>query len=238
MAENEYCAKPSGFRARLENFWYHYKWHSIVAAFVIIAVLVCSLQICRKEKFDGYIMYAGGYGISRTQGDDVAEYVKFLSAFGRVTPDLDENGDINPAFLDLYAPTNDELADKSTELYQLSSENFSRLQYELVSGSEYYICFLSEANYEKYKTWSGVKIFTPLASYVPDGVEVKYYDECAIYLKGLKFAELDGVKALPEDTVICLRTLSAVASVFDKNENARNRECAEEIVINILSFGK
>lgn len=235
MAEID-SGRPSGAKARLENFWYHYKWHSIVAAFVIVAILICSLQMCRKEKYDGYIMYAGDYAVSRVENNDVAEYVKFVSSLKKVTPDTDENGIPNPSFLDLYAPTPEELEDASNEIYSFTNENFSRLQYELVSGSEYYICFLSSANYEKYKIFSDVQLFTPLASYVPEGVTVEYYDDCAIYLGSLEFSSLEGIDALPDDTVVCLRTLSAVASVFDKNENARNRECAEQILKNILSY--
>ena len=236
MAENESAVNEGGIRTRLDNFWYHYKWHSIVAVLIIIAVLICSLQMCSKEDFDGYIMYAGGYAVSRTENNDVAEYVKFVSSFKKITPDTDKNGTPNPSFLDLYAPTDKELEDLSSEVYSFTNENFSRLQYELVSGSEYYICFLSVSNYEKYKIWSDVQIFTPLAVYVPDGTDVEYYDECAIYLNSLSFSHLEGIEALPDDTVVCLRTLSAVASVFNKGENERNRACAEEMLKNILKY--
>ena len=238
MSDNENINVTGGLRAKIENFWYHYKWHSIVSVFVIIAVLVCSLQMCGKEKFDAYIMYAGGYAVSQTEDGDVAEYVKFHSSFKRVVPDTDENGDINPSFLNLYTPSDEELDNVGSGSHNLIREDFSRLEYELVSGSEYYICLLSSANYDKYKVFGEVSLFTPLAGLVPDGCEVEYYDEGAVYLHSLPFSELDGIRNLPKDTVIALRKLSAVASVFDKGSNTRNREYAEKILISILTYTK
>ncbi len=238
MSDSENTRVTGGFRTKIENFWYHYKWHSIVSVFVIIAVLVCSLQMCSKEKFDAYIMYAGGYAVSQVEDGDVAEYVKLHSSFKKVVPDNDGNGEVNPSFLNLYTPTEEEMKNAGSGSHNLIREDFSRLEYELVSGSEYYICLLSSANYDKYKVFGEVSLFTPLADLVPDGCEAEYYDEGAIYLHSLPFSELDGIRNLPEDTVISLRKLSAVASVFDKGSNTRNREYAEKILINILTYSK
>lgn len=233
---NENNGATTTVAARLENFWYHYKWHSITAIAVIIAIVICSVQMCRKESYDGYVLYAGGYGISRTSDGDVAEYVKFLSAFKKVVPDTDEDREIVTSFVDLYLPTPEEMAETGSDLYALTSDNFSRLKYEMLSGSEYYICFLSEYNYNEYKIWDDVEIFTPLADYVPAGVEVEYYDANAIYLSSLTFYGVEGINKLPPDTLICLRRMSAVASAFNKGENERNRECAEKILTNILAY--
>ncbi|MBQ7363100.1 MAG: hypothetical protein IJW48_01475 [Clostridia bacterium] len=232
-------AKPKmRFGERVENFWYHYKWHSIVAVFVIIAVTVCTLQMCSKERFDNYILYAGGYGISRNGADDVAEYSIILSSMKKVSRDVDENGEIVTSFLDLYAPTPSEMDASGSDLYNLTIENFDRLKYELISGSEYYVCLLSEYNYDEYKEWDGVRIFTPLAPYTKEGNEYEYYDECAIYLHSTEFGELDGLKNLPDDTLIVLRSLSAVASAFGRDESQKNFEYGEELMRSILAYKK
>ncbi len=226
------------FRERLENFWYHYKWHSIVAVFTVIAVTVCALQMCAKESFDNYILYAGGYGISRTGDDDVAEYPIFLSSMKKVSSDTDGNGEIVTSFLDLYAPTPDEMEESESDLHKLTLENFDRLNYELISGSDYYVCLLSEYNYNSYKLWDGVEIFKPLAPYTKEGASYEYYDACAIYLHSTEFGKLDGLKNLPPDTLIVLRSLSAVASAFGRDENIRNFERGEELIRSILSYEK
>ena len=37
---------------KLENFWYHYKWHTITAVFVIVVGVILTLQLCTKVDFD------------------------------------------------------------------------------------------------------------------------------------------------------------------------------------------
>ena len=229
--------KPS-FSSRVENFFYHYKWHTIAALFILIISIVIGLQMCSKDDYDAYILYAGGYSISRKADSDVAEYVKITSALERVTEDFDNNGEKKATLLDLYAPTPEEqLEEGKDSLTNFTLENFSTLEYELFSGSDYYVCFLSEYNYNKYKVWDGVSIFTPLAPYAHGNESLEYYDECAVYLSSTEFYKLEGVSSLPPDTLVCLRALSSVASFFDKRDNKKMFERGEDLIENILSYG-
>ena len=224
------------FRERVANFWYHYKWHSLIAAFLVVTVTVCALQMCSKEQFDDYILYAGGYGISRKGEDDVAEYAVILSSMKRVSEDIDGNGETVTSFLDLYAPTPAELGEAGGELTNHTIENFDRLKYELISGTDYYVCLLSEYNHNEYRVWDGVQIFTPLAPYVKNGTHYEYYDECAIYLHSTEFGKLDGLKNLPPDTLIVLRSLSAMASAIGR-DGQENFERGEALIRSILAYG-
>ena len=73
---------PSTPKEKMQNFWYHYKWHSIVAVVVVIAILICTLQFCKKEEYDTYILYAGSKNISRIEQDndsaEIANVIKSL----------------------------------------------------------------------------------------------------------------------------------------------------------------
>ena len=60
----------------LENFWYHYKWHTIVVAFIVIVVGVCSWQFFTKEEPDIVILYAGS---SEIEGKDAVKVGELLS---------------------------------------------------------------------------------------------------------------------------------------------------------------
>ena len=45
-----------------DNFWYHHKWKTLISLFLIVTVLVCTLQMCgREEKGDISVMMAGPY---------------------------------------------------------------------------------------------------------------------------------------------------------------------------------
>ena len=80
---------PSTLKEKLQNFWYHYKWHSIVALFLAVAILICSLQFCKKEKYDAYVAYIGSKQIGRTtENGDVAEIEKVISSLRRVCSEI------------------------------------------------------------------------------------------------------------------------------------------------------
>lgn len=48
--------KPNTFREKFENYWYHYKWHTIIGLFLLIMVLVGFTQCSTKENPDYKIM--------------------------------------------------------------------------------------------------------------------------------------------------------------------------------------
>ena len=43
----------------LDNFWYHYKWHTIIAVFAIIVVIVGISQVVSKGTADVGVIYGG-----------------------------------------------------------------------------------------------------------------------------------------------------------------------------------
>ena len=97
------------FGERVENFWYHYKWHSLVALFLVFTILVCSLQMCEKNNYDIYITYAGGKEISRTvEGGDVSEYASFVSTLASLGCDYDGDGVSSVSFSSLFILSDDE----------------------------------------------------------------------------------------------------------------------------------
>ena len=241
-------AKATGgrgkFRPWLENFIYHYKWHTIAAVIIIIAVTVCTLQMCKKESYDVYVMYVGGKQFSKIQEDgDTAEYVKMSNSLLRAASDYNGDGEVNLAFDALFLLTPEEIQKKNEELkaegkneqvttsmISSNSEQFnSRMLY-----SEYYAILISEEVYKQYLNKNGFK-FSPLDGYVKDGTEVKYYDEKkdAVYLNSTGFSELPVICDLPEDTLIVLRPLS---EVLDKKENRKNFECGEKFVTKMLNY--
>ena len=75
------------FLKKVENFFYHYKWHTIIGVFLAIVLVVCSLQMCSKEAYDIELMYAGPYNLSQQEVFDIQ------ASFSAVTPDNDENGE-------------------------------------------------------------------------------------------------------------------------------------------------
>ncbi len=51
-----------------DNFWYHHKWKTIVCLFLVVVILVCTLQMCGKEKEgDISVILAGPYGFTNNE---------------------------------------------------------------------------------------------------------------------------------------------------------------------------
>ncbi len=58
MAGENLVNRPKTFRAWWENFWYHYKWHSIIAMVLVVTVGVGVAQCSTKTTYDYTIMLA------------------------------------------------------------------------------------------------------------------------------------------------------------------------------------
>ena len=231
---------------RLDNFWYHYKWHTIAAIFVLILGVILCLQTCGKAEYDAQILYAGPHEIKRTsESGDITPYENTISSLKKVTPDFDGDGVKNIALRNLFI-INDEEAEELTGGKEGLEVNASLVQqdYETLSQmllyGEYYLCFLSERLFLEYDEYYEGALFAPMEKYTlsltPD--EYTLVNERGIYLSSLPFYALPEICELPEDTVVCIRQLSEVSGFFDRDNSERSFSQAEKILENILSYGK
>ncbi len=238
LNEIQESKEKSGFFAWLENFWYHYRWHSIIAVFLVLVATICTLQMCKKEEPDLYVLYGGGKYISRQTTDgNFCELDVITSSVKQITKDYDENGNTNPLFYNVYLLSNDEIKAASDDVnHSILYQNNQEFR-ELMFSSPYYICFLSEELYLEYSKTEGV--FVPLASYT-GGIELNYLDEGAIYLhsKNLPFAKLPGICDLPENTVICLKSKTAFSASFGTKSAEEHFARSEESLREIFNYGK
>ena len=174
---------------RIENFWYHYKWHTVVALFLIAVIIICSIQCGTKEKYDIYIAYAGSREVKMTAADgDKSEYEELLTSLRAVAPDENGDGRTSVSLRTLWLLTQAE-------------------QTTLAENCDYYLWFMSESLYLENREQGGSPLFADLREYV-GGAEVTYLDSSAVYLSSTAFGRLPGLSSMPEGTVICLRRRS------------------------------
>lgn len=262
MEEN--YTQSSTKKEKISNFWYYHKWHTIVAIFLIITLLICTLQMCKKTTYDIHVMYAGSHEFKRTATNgDLPPYGNALSSLKFFADDYDENGEINVDFLDLYLLTTSEIQEleleKGTDINYVLLNNNRETFLNNLMYSEFYVCFISPALYEAYKTVSDVSVFTSLEKYLDDGAAftlsdksyviengtkkeagesegaLSFYDECAIRLSSTSLSSMPEFSSLPSDTLICLRIKSAIASHFNKSENERLYKNSEAYLREILN---
>ena len=229
----------------LDNFWYHYKWHTIVILFVIIVGVMLILQMCSKPDYDLHVLYAGDDRISSSrEGGDLSEYEKMLSDLKRISPDVDDDGERVVDFLNLFVANDEELAaleakGESTEgADSLIREDAETLEFSIVSG-DYYLLFLSERLFLEYAEEFGDTMFAPLSGYASaDEVEFVGEGSLGIRLSTIEgFASLGAVSSLDTaDTVVCLRRVTEVSAFWNKSRNESNFKAAEAALKIILSY--
>ena len=227
-------AVKGGFFAKLDNFWYHYKWHSLIALFLVFTILICTLQMCDKESYDMCVIYAGDHAFAR-QGEagDIPEYNKAKNTLSRFISDYDGDGEVNISFRDLFLPGKDMMGELSESEYSRAFNDRSNVS-TLMTSSEYFLCFMSAETYESFKD---ERRFMNIKALFPAITDVEYYDETgmAVKLSSLDFSSLSGFTDLPDDTVICLRSTN-FSTHLNKKANKASYERAEETLSKILSY--
>lgn len=241
--------------ARAENFWYHYKWHTVVALVLIIAVTVASLQMCSRTTYDMYVMYAGGSDVRMTGYDgESSDFERLHSATLRFVSDTDGDGERNLSMLNLYLPSDEQIRELEETLgpgaeinYSLLTENDKTFRDCMMYG-EFYICILSE---HLLKEWSKNGDFVPFVSikdYLPDGAKIStgatenaeegeyvLASDYGVYLSSTPLADNPGYSALGSDTVICMRIYSEISNKFNKKESLEHFRNSEEVLRRMLA---
>ena len=235
-----------GFYDKLANFWYHYKWQTIALLFTLFVIAVCTIQCAGNVHYDIQVLYAGNHAFGRTSEDGgYSEYFTTVSTLEDLCDDYDSNGEINVSFQDLYLLTQEEIAEiekdpEANQLsYQLLQENSSMLKNNL-DMSDYYVCFLSERLFRQYSEGdANLGRFAKIATYAKEGAEYDYISEYGIRLSSLDVKDLPGISVLnAEDTIVCIRNVSAMSSMFGKDESEVQFARGEDLLRTILSYSK
>ncbi len=225
---------------KLENFWYHYKWHSLICLFIIFVVTICTVQMCSKASIDIHVMYAGNVEINRKSTDGTTPpYNKLLTALSKSAEDYDADGETVLSLSTLFYLTEEEIAeaekDKTKEVNHTLLAEDARVLGEHMYVGEYYLCLLSPDVYELYRERDGVSLFMPIADYAPEDNSLEYYNEYAVKLSSTALWDNVSVRdTLPEDTLVVLRIKSAVSSAFGGKENDERFRRSEDMLRNIL----
>lgn len=224
-AASEPIAKTNFF----VNFWYHYKWHTIVAAFLIAVFAIGIGQMATKVTPDIYIMYAGPYYYQNT--------TSLMGAFKATMPeDYNEDGEKIVNILQAVYKTEEQIEAEKAEQDQLAAENkdgasfefsfdygfntqeYDKFRNEILIG-ESIICILDPALYEEVKGDDLLLTLEEALGYEPDFAN----DEYSIRFKDLAFAKKYKVfEYLPEDSLLVIRRVTAMSSLKGKTAERRH----------------
>lgn len=92
---NENRVKPKGFKAIVENFWYHYKFHTIVFVIVLVTLAVSITQCATKTDYDYKIVVA-----TRSVTLSTFQLQAMTEELNRYGEDLNGDGEVNLMLVD------------------------------------------------------------------------------------------------------------------------------------------
>lgn len=182
----------------LDNYWYHYKWPTIIVAFFLIVGIVLTVQLFSRPNYDAYVMYVGDAPIPNTQYQDILDSLKSAAK------DYNKDGEIRINFSKTAY-----ISDEENEM--ASSVNSVAVQFmSSMIVQPYYIYLISADVYELYKD-SGV--FVPLSDLDIVVSDDLMYDECAVYFDKTVFASTHaGMSGLGSDTLIVMKNIPYTSS--------------------------
>ena len=80
---------PQTFKEKLQNFWYHFKWHTILSVLLIGVIAVSVAQCATREKQDMIVVMFAYSMVADSQMSQVEEYIE------QYATDIDNDGKVN-----------------------------------------------------------------------------------------------------------------------------------------------
>ena len=223
--------KESKFLSWFDNFWYHYKWHTIVTAFIVIVLTFCLVQSCSKTENDIIFTYAG----PKEFVSDPAEKAEVNSALSEFS--VETYGENSTAILrsfeiyskeqikeiesELLAEAEKMLDEtnkpKKTVNTAFNTEEMNSFEDFLRSGASY-ILLLDPSIYQTLLDSEGnTERLVELSSIYGSDVE-NARDKYSVRLGDTEiYKNTPALQALPADTVVCLhnKLVSTKQSAYD-----------------------
>ncbi|MCI8331872.1 MAG: hypothetical protein HFE78_03515 [Clostridiales bacterium] len=198
-------------RKWLENYWYHYKWRTIIIAFFAVVITVCTVQMLQKKSYDAYILYSGPKVFTSEQETALTNALRY------VVSDYDDNGETNLCLTKLILMSEQELEEAKEQAkeegstlaynYDTRQRTKEQLGMEMMTGNSY-LCFLSEYIYEEYKDHDRFAPLADVLGYHPENAEDAY----SIYLANTEYGTYfsDAFSCMGENVIVCIRQPNVV----------------------------
>ena len=232
-------AAPVTVEGKFSNFWYHYKWHTIIGLCVLVFLFVGVTQLKNNNPSDITVMFAGPMEIGTVEKEQMSSALTEI-----LKSDPNGNGKKKADLYPLAVYTESQI----TELVEYKKEHggtypyYDRTEVEASYRSfsdhvligDYGVMLISPELFEEVKKEGG---FVPLSE-VLGSTPNEAVDEYGIRFRDTKFAKYYSVfDKLPENTVLCLRKTSQATGIFNSKKSAeKTYENNKNFFVEIMSF--
>ena len=196
------------FKQKIENYWYHYKWHTIIIVFFIITGLVCLVQCSTKEQPDDKALLYVNQNLLDNAANDLSDK---LSGY---IEDYNGNGEV------LYRVNNVSYNNNNLAGVNYSVTNSEKLLSALATA-EYVLYIVDEHGYD-YLSDNSTEVFESY-DFCPDK------NGTAWNWKGSGLQQSLADSGLPENLYFCIRKVDG--TMVEKNKNVNDlKEKAEKLL--------
>lgn len=217
------ATRDNKFLLWLDNYWYHYKWVTIVVAFLVIVFSICIIQACTAKAGDIKLTYAGRVPLK--DSDKAA----IEGVFSKKLPDEFSDG-ATAEMLSFYILSKEQIEAAEKETYAdgdrvyidraFNSSEKENFDSHLQTGASSILLVDPWLYEELVGNNDSTEVIKPLSDVfgkTPQGA----LDDYGIRLGDTKiYNDNPELKVLPEDTVVCL---------FEKRLWQKEKEYEKEI---------
>ncbi len=196
------------FKTWFDNFWYHYKWMTIIITISVTALIFCLVQCSSKTKYDMYTLYAGPYYIGGQQSAMLSDAVNDHMDAERQNVCVNSFVYVSEAKKEEYKQ-NDAYVNDGINMQQTSDF------FDFLYTAGFNMLILDS---ELYSRIEKEEILTPISDISSVATE-KQYDTYSIKLHDTSLPDKYAIFAeMPEDTVLCFRKKVLMQSLSSKEE--------------------
>ena len=210
LQTEEISTKNSKFLSWFDNFWYHYKWHTIVTIFIVIILGVSTAQACNTQRSDIIFTYAGPKEFVTAPEEKIALNSALSDVSKQIYGDK-SNASVNTFLIyskEQIEKIESELDENGKQKYVVDTAfNTSEMNSfdEFSKSGASFILLLDPSIYQRLINQSGeserLVELSAIYGTTPEGS----FDKYSVRLGDTKiYKTIPELRSLPADTIVCL----------------------------------
>lgn len=202
---------------KLDNFWFYYKTHTLVIAFIVLVLSVCIAQSCSRESEDILVLYAGPADFTPAAFEVVEDELSTA-----VPADYDGDGVKNAGLVNYNVMSEEQIRARESELEETLNRSYFTEQYQIysryITSGECGVFLLDHWLYESIVS-QDVNILRPLSEVMTKVPEYAVGDYGIRFSETALYKNSEYLSKLPEDTILCLSRPMVLSSGSGNKEN-------------------
>lgn len=222
------------FGKKIENYWYHYKWHTLIALFFIIVLTVNLVQCATRVTADSTILYGGPRGFNEDESREINDAFSSL-----LDKDLNGDGKTVAELISVYLLSDEQYSEfvkQNGNVIGVNEkslrENHTAFSNHVFAG-ESVILLLDPTWFKEVRDAGGLRKLDEVLSTVPDYA----IDGYGIRLKDTQFAKSwSALNVFPDDTIVCVRNVSTSSFLVSQETQQEKYDYQIALFKRIIEF--